>query len=277
MVEPNQAEPIDTPLLIVIVSGGTGRTATAVVTSALAQFERPSVQIVDHKNVRTSSAACRIVREIPSTPAVILHSLVSPKVRDTLLEEAKRRMIATVDVLGPVLAALSDQLRLTPQGKPGLSYKRQKDYFDRVDAVSFTLEHDDGAGLATLHKADVVLVGVSRSSKSVTCFYLGYRGIRAANVPLIAGMVPPEQLLKIPPEKVIGLTLTPNRLANIRQARQQRLRTAAVNYYVEHEAIRNEVRYALKLMRKHRWRCLDVSYMAVEEVAVQVLQMVGRA
>ncbi len=271
------AEPSELPLLIVIISGATGRTARAVVNSALAQYDQPNVQIVEETNIRSGAAAARIVGEITNQHAVIFHSLVSPKVRDAVLEEAKRRMIPTVDILGPVLAVLSDQLGLTPQGQPGLSYKLQKDYFDRVDAVSFTLDHDDGAGVNTLHKADVVIVGVSRASKSVTCFYLGYRGVRAANVPLISGIDPPQQLLEIPRDKVIGLTVTPNRLQNIRQARQHRLGTRAVDYYVHGETISEELRYALKLMRQHSWRCIDVSYMAVEEVAMQVLQMIGKA
>ncbi len=273
MAKPNS----DEPLLIVIISGATGRTATGVVNSALAQFEQANVNIVQKTSVRSRAAALRIVRAIPSEHAVILHSLVSPNVRDTVREEAKRRMIPTVDILGPVIAVLGDELGRTPQGKPGLSYKRQKDYIDRIDAVSFTLDHDDGAGLATLHKADVVLVGVSRASKSVTCFYLGYRGIRAANVPLISGIEPAKGLVKLPKEKVIGLTITPNRLQSVREARRHRLDSAALEYYVEREEISKELRYALKLMRKFGWRSIDVSYMAVEEVAMQVLQWIGKA
>ncbi len=270
------AEKNESTLLIAIISGGTGRTARSVVNAALAQFDHPNVQIVSKTKVRTGAAGSRFVRELSHQHAVIFHSLVSPKVRDAVLGEAKRRMIPTVDVLGPILAVLSDHLRATPQGKPGMSYKLQKDYFDRMDAVSFTLEHDDGAGMSTLQHADVVLVGVSRSSKSVTCFYLGYRGVLAANVPLIHGMDPPVQLLKLPREKVVGLTVTPNRLQSVRQARQHRLGARAVEYYVEQRAIADELRYALKLMREHSWRCIDVSYMAVEEVAMQVLQMIGR-
>ena len=264
------------PLLIVILSGATGRTVLEVVNSALAQFDHPNVRIVKQTGVRTSAAAARIVSEITSRHAVIFHSLVSPKVRERVIQEARKRMIPTVDILGPVLAVLSDQLGLAPQGKPGLSYKLQKHYIDRIDAVSFTLEHDDGAGLATLHDADVVLVGVSRASKSVTCFYLGYRGIRAANVPLISRLDPPDQLLKMPPEKVIGLTISPNRLQSVREARRHRLGAGATEYYVQPNEIGEELRDALMLMRKYSWRSMDVSYMAVEEVAMQVLQMIGK-
>jgi regulator of PEP synthase PpsR (kinase-PPPase family) len=265
------------PLLIVIISGATGRTAQEVVNSALAQFRDADVRVVRETDIRSSAAASRVVRNLSSEHAVILHSLVSPKVRDTVLREAKRRMIPTVDVLGPVIAVLADQLGRAPLGKPGLSYERQKDYIDRIDAVSFTLDHDDGARLATLHEADVVLVGVSRASKSVTCFYLAYRGIRAANVPLIKDHAAPEELVKLPKEKVIGLTITPARLQSVREARRYRLGGDALDYYVHHDEINEELRHAQRLMGRYGWRSIDVSYMGVEEVAVQVLQMVGLA
>ena len=268
-------ESTDQPLLIAIISGATGRTAHEVVNSALAQFGDANVRVIKKTGVRTSRAATQAVRELPSEHAVILHSLVSPKVRDALLDAARRRMIPTIDVLGPVIAVLADQLGRAPQAKPGLSYQRQKDYIDRIDAVSFTLEHDDGAGLATLSEADVVLVGVSRSSKSVTCFYLAYRGVRAANVPLISGINPAEQLREMPKEKIIGLTISPSRLQSVREARRYRVGGNALDYYVERDQIRDELRFALKTMKQHGWRTIDVSYMAVEEVAQQVLQMIG--
>ncbi len=266
----------DKPLSVVILSGATGRTAAQVVNAALAQFDRPNVQVVKHNNVRSVSAARRIVQQAAQQRAVICHSLVSPAVRDAVAEEAKQRMIPTVDVLGGVLAALSDQLGMAPEGKPGRSYALHKEHFDRIDAVSFTLSHDDGAGLSTLADADVVLVGVSRVSKSVTCFYLAYRGVRAANVPLIPGIEPPAELLALPREKVVGLTATPHRLRSVREARSARLGGGATDYYVGPAEIGAELRSALKLMQQHTWHCIDVSYMAVEEVAVQVLQYIGR-
>jgi regulator of PEP synthase PpsR (kinase-PPPase family) len=271
-------KPHDKPLLVVIISGATGRTAGQVVNAALAQFDRPNVRVIKKNNVRTVAAARKIVREVESDHTVICHSLVSPAIRDAVLDETNRRMIPTVDILGRVLAVLSDQLGVPPQRKPGLSYKLHKEYFDRIDAVSFTLEHDDGAGLGTLSEADVVLVGVSRVSKSVTCFYLAYRGVRAANVPLIPGIDPPDELLAMPRHQVIGLTATPNRLRSVREARRHKLDKSAsgtVDYYVGDMEIGAELRYALKIMKQYGWRCIDASYMAVEEVAVQVLQSIG--
>lgn len=266
----------DPSLEIIILSGSTGRTVEHVVRAALAQFGNPPVQLVKKVHVRSASAGREIVRSLEPGRAIICHSLVSTNVRDAVLDEAQRRMIPTVDILGRVLAVLSDHLGVAPKHKPGLSYKLQKEYFDRIDAVSFTLDHDDGAHVANLRQADVVVVGVSRVSKSVTCFYLGYRGVRAANVPLIRGLPVPEQLLRMPSEKVIGLTTTPGRLRSVREARRHKLGRRSADYYVEQNEVASELRYALQLMRKHNWRTIDVSYMAVEEVAMQILQMIGR-
>jgi regulator of PEP synthase PpsR (kinase-PPPase family) len=267
----------DPPLKIVIISGATGRTAQQVVQSALAQFADPNVEIITKKNVRSQRAATKIVREFAGQDVVLCHSLVSPEVRNAVMEEAKQHMIPNVDILGRVVAMLSDHLGSKPKEKPGMSYKLQKGYFDRIDAVSFTLDHDDGARPDTLDKADVVIVGVSRVSKSVTCFYLAYRGIRAANVPIIPGYDLPEKLLTMPKEKVIGLIVNPGRLKSVREVRQDQLGAGQLDYYVDRADITRELRYAQEVIDRYGWRCLDVSYMAVEEVAREVMKMIGKA
>jgi len=262
-------------LSIVVISGATGRTATQVVQSALAQFDDPDARIVKKTNVRSAQEAARIVQNLAGQRAVICHSLVTPKVRDAVLMEARRQDIPTVDILGRVVAMLSDHLGTQPHRQPGLSYKHQKDYFDRIDAISFTLDHDDGARIHELSDADVVLVGVSRVSKSVTCFYIGYRGVRAANVPLIPTFEIPQQLLDLPSKSVIGLTVNPNRLLAVREARRQAMGGAPLEAYIDRREIRRELYFAESLMEKHRWRQIDVSYMSVEEVASNVLRMIG--
>ncbi len=258
------------------MSGATGRTAAQVVNAALAQFDQPNVRLIHKHGVRSAAAARKVLRECVVGRSVVCHSLVSPVVYDAVREEARRRMIPTVDILGPVLAVLSDHLGVAPRRQPGRAYRMQKEYFDRIDAVSFTLEHDDGTGLPTLADADVVLVGVSRVSKSVTCFYLAYHGVRAANVPLIPGLPAPPQLLAMPRDKVIGLTVTPHRLRSVREVRRHRFGTGVAADYVDQREIATELRQALRLMKRHGWTTIDVSYMAVEEVAGQVLQMIGK-
>ena len=265
------------PLKIVILSGSTGRTAEQVVKAALAQFDDQDIRLVKKTKVRSVSSALKAVRDAAKQHAIVCHSMVSPEVRDAIVEEMKRRMVPNVDILGRVVAMLSDHLGAKPAEKPGMSYKRQKDYIDRVDAVSFTLDHDDGARPDTVNKADVVLVGVSRVSKSVTCFYLAYRGIRAANVPIIPGCNLPDKLLKMPKDKVIGLVVNPSRLKSVREVRQEQMGAGKLDYYVDRTDINQELRYAQDILKKNGWRCIDVSYMAVEEVAREVMKMIGKA
>ena len=257
-------------LTVIVLSGSTGRTADQVLKSALAQFEQPDLDILRALQIRSVRKAKEVVKKAAKDGSVILHTLVAPKIRDAVVRECERRMVPTVDVLGPTINALADHLGAAPRNEAGLSYEFQKEQFDRLDAVDFALAHDDGARARELSLAEVVLVGPSRVSKSVTCVYLACRGIRVANVPLIPQCTPPPELLKLNPHKVIGLTMNAHRLKSVRTARS---RTVGRNpKYADLEAIASELRFAHDLMLKHRWRCIDVSYKAVEEVAKEVIE-----
>jgi hypothetical protein len=172
-----------------------------------------------------------------------------------------------------MLNALDDHLGVRPRGKAGLSYELRKEQFDRIDAVDFTLAHDDGHRIEDLSRADVVLVGVSRVSKSVTCFYLASRGVRAANVPIVVGQDPPAELIRLDPRRVIGITMNANRLRKIREARLGNITHEDLPSYVDHSHIHEELWYAQSLMSQHRWRCIDVSYSATEEIAQEIIGM----
>jgi len=264
------------PLTIVTLSGSTGTTSEEVIQAALAQFKDPNVQIVAKTKVRTIRAAERAVKYAAEHDAVLCHTIVAPKVREAVVRESRRLDVPTVDLLGPILSLLEDHLHQTPRLRPGLSYRLRKEQFDRRVAVDFTLSHDDGCGLADIDKADVVLVGVSRSSKSVTCFYLAYWGIRAANVPLIPGCDPPAELLALPKKKVIGLTVNANRLRSLRRTRLEMMGDVELDKYVDPTELNRELNAAIALMSKYRWRRIDVSYMSVEEIAKEVATMIGR-
>ncbi|MDA1180394.1 MAG: kinase/pyrophosphorylase, partial [Planctomycetota bacterium] len=201
-----KSSPKSHPLNIVVVSGGTGRTGALVVNSALAQFRKPSVCVTNEPQIRKAAELRRVIRDAKRNNAVVCHTLVEPKLRSIAAQEAKASLVALVDILGPVVKLMADHLKVDPLSQPGLSYEVNKEQFDRMDAVDFTLAHDDGQRVGSLHKADVVLVGVSRVSKSVTCFFLAYRGIRAANVALTCATEPPPQLLKLDPARVVALT-----------------------------------------------------------------------
>jgi regulator of PEP synthase PpsR (kinase-PPPase family) len=218
----------------------------------------------------------RVVDEAADEGAVICHSLVAPEVREAVVQEAAKRKVPLVDALGPVLAILQDYLRQTPLRQAGLSRQLHKERFDRMDAVDFTLTHDDGLRTEGLPQADVVIVGASRVSKSVTCFYLATRGIRAANVPLIPNYEPPPELTSLDRAKVIGLTMNPGRLQKLRDTRVHRMGKADLRAYSDLQEIERELRYAEALMDKYGWRRMDVSYMSVEEVASEIAAMIKR-
>lgn len=258
-------------LLLHVLTGGSGRTCQQVLRAALAQFPGARASLVMRPCVDSVQAAEREAEEAARAKAVVCHSLVEPEVRRRFMREAELRGVPCVDVLGPVMSALEDALGVAPLGKPGLSYQLHKEQFDRMDAVDFTLGHDDGQRAHELDQADIVIVGVSRVSKSVTCFYLAYRGVRAANVPLHEQVPPPAQLLRLPPSKVVGLTMNAHRLRLLREMRLATLQPETIDYVAE-PAIQAELRYAHRLMADHGWNCIDASYKAVEEVAIELLR-----
>jgi regulator of PEP synthase PpsR (kinase-PPPase family) len=268
----NQPNGVDQPT-VVILSGGSGRTAETVVEATLAQFDHEDVRWTHRASIRDAKAAVEAVREAAKEGAILCHTLVDPKIRNAVVREAQRHPLPVVDVLGPALVAMEDYLGRKPKGVPGLSYELNKEQFDRIEAVDFTLAHDDGARLHELDRADAVLVGVSRVAKSVTCFYLAYRGIRAANVPIVAGLPIPSELVRLDARKVIGLTMNAQRLGAIRTARTPHLSVVPVEHYVDAGKVAEELRYARQVMSEHGWRSIDVSYMAVEEVAVEVIRL----
>lgn len=259
---------------VVLLSGGTGRTAQYVLDSALAQFPDSEARVSHRVKVRSARAAIAEVREAAESGAIVLHTFVDPKLREAVSREAQRLGVPLVDLLGPTLAALDDVLG-PPRNKPGLSYELHRERFDRIDAVDFTLSHDDGHRLRDLKRADIVLVGVSRVSKSVTCFYLACRGVFAANVPLVPGVDLPREVLRLPRSKVLGLTMHPARLRSLRAARQGVLGDVAHDYS-DDQCIAQELRRAQTLFAERKWRTIDVSYKSIEEVAHEILSLLGR-
>ena len=263
------------PPAILLVSDGTGSTCSHVVNTALLQFEKPDVRVIRRANVRTTQQARAAVAQALNDHAIIFSTLISEDVREALHHAAEKHLVPAVDLLGHVLSALAGVLKTSPRCDPKLLYELEQQHIDRIDAVDFTLAHDDVLRAHELSQADVVLVGVSRVSKSATCFVLACRGIRAANVPFVPGIQPPAELLGLDPEKVVGLTASVHRLQSIRQARVHSMRMGALDSYVDTREIAKELRYANGLMEKHGWRSVDVSFKAVEEVAKEVLRLIG--
>lgn len=262
----------ESQLVVVLVSGGSGGTGEHVLRACVAQFPEARVQVRRESSVVTPQAAEQIVTEAVRQAAVICHTLVDPRVRQALVQTALSQGVPCVDLLGPTLALLGERLARVPLGRAGLLYELHREEFDRLDAVDFTMAHDDGQRLHDLDQADVVLVGLSRVSKSVTCFYLAMRGVRAANVPLVPGMDVPDELRVLQPDKVIGLTMNAAHLAQVRQMRLNRIAGShAVPGYADKRELNREIRAIESLLAQHGWRNIGVSYKATEEVASEII------
>ena len=271
MVDPNLGDP-KLPVLMV-VSDGRGETCHQVVQAALVQFEGQDFEMVVRADVRTPEQVSLVIHEAADREATIFYTLVTAEARWALSGMAEQMLVPTVDVLGPSFGALHDLFQRAPSGKPGLFYASDRERFDRQSAIDYTLKHDDGRRAEELSQADVVLVGVSRAAKSTTCFYLAFQGVRAANVPLVFGTPVLPQLAALDPSKVVALSVNVSRLLTVRQARATNLGGRHIDYYTSKREVANEVIHAANLVKKHGWRSIEASYLAVEEIAREVIKM----
>jgi regulator of PEP synthase PpsR (kinase-PPPase family) len=258
--------------VVFVVSDGRGETCSQVLHAALVQFEGQEFDMVVRPEVRTAARVEEVLREAADREASVFYTLVSNETRWALTNLAAELLVPAVDVLGPAFSALHDLFQQAPSGKPGLFYAQDRERFDRQTAIDYTLTHDDGQRPDELYLADVVLVGVSRVAKSTTCFYLAFQGIKAANVPLIFGSPVLPQLKSLDPAKVIGLHVNVARLLTVRQARASDLGSRHVAYYTRKQDVAHEVLHARTLMKQHGWRSIETSYLAVEEIAREVMR-----
>lgn len=260
---------------IYIVSDGHGETAKRLVKAAIVQFSKIRHKIVRKSNVLTAEQVEKIVTKAAEAKAVIFYTLVSDDTRAMMSKASAAKLVTTVDLLGPSFTALHDLFKRDRGAKPGLLYTLEHEQIDRMNAIEYTLKHDDGQRPHELSQADVVLVGVSRASKSSTCFYLAYNGIKAANVPLIPEIPPPRQLLDLPPDKVIALRVNVNRLIAIREGRAYNMGIDFDDPYLDKRSIAKEMLATNELIEEHGWHTVEVSYLAIEEIARQIMQLRG--
>lgn len=268
--------PQNKPYTVYLVSDGTCRTCEQVIRATLVQFEE-DVRIIRKAKVRRAKTVWDLIQRAAEDEALVFYTLVVDQARDAIREASRHHMVPVVDLLGPVLVSLYDLFQITKRPKPGILYKSNQEYYDRIDAVEYTLHHDDGVGIRELKDADVVLVGVSRASKSTTCFYLAYRGIRAANVPLFPDSPPPPELLKVDQRRVIGMMVNPHRLRVVREARLRSWGSDLNDEYADRGNIARELRAVNDMIVRYGWRSVDVSYKAVEEIASEVLLLLEEA
>ncbi len=260
-------------LRIFIVSDATGRTCHTVVQAALSQFNTSQVEVVTLPHVRTFEQIEAILDRADQARGVVVYTMVAAEFRQRIYELGRLKGVPTVDILGPVLTRFSDILEISPLAQPGLFHQLDQAYFKRIEAVDYTIKHDDGVGLATLDQAEIVLLGVSRTSKTPVSIYLAYRGWKAANVPVVLDQPLPEELCHVDPRRVVALTINPDRLQLIRQERARHQRAGALDVYTDPLLIDDEVAYGLRLYRRHGWPIVDVTFRSIEETATEAARI----
>jgi len=260
-----------------LVSDATGETLNSVARACLVQFEGVDPEEHVWSLVRTKGQMDKVLRGIEEHPGPVLFTLVNTGLRDQLMEGCRRLDVPCIAVLDPVIHRLATWFEVAIRGRPGLQHVLDAEYFERMDAMNFALAHDDGQLTEDLNLADVVLVGVSRTSKTPTCIYLANRGIKAANVPVVPGCPVPPSLLSATRPLVVGLTKDPTQLV---QVRRNRLRMIAKDQseteYVDPESVREEVSMARKLCQRQGWPVIDVSRRSVEETAATIMGYFAR-
>jgi regulator of PEP synthase PpsR (kinase-PPPase family) len=256
-----------------LVSDSTGETLNAMTKAVCARFD--DVLPIEHSYplVRSSRQLERVLREIEAAPGVVIHTIVDHELRAGLEQGCRSQDCPCIAALDPMVASLGRYLGASLSTRVGAQHALDTEYFNRIEALNYAIGHDDGQGGQNLENADVVLLGVSRTSKTPTCIYLAHRGVRAANIPLVPGADPPAQLFEVKKPLIVGLVVSPDRLIQIRRNRLLSLNEGRESSYVDVEAVREETIRARRLFEKHGWPVIDVTRRSVEETAAAVINL----
>ncbi|WP_031550455.1 pyruvate, water dikinase regulatory protein [Parvularcula oceani] len=259
-----------------LVSDSTGETLNTLLKATAARFE--TAKPLEHvaSLVRSHVQLDKVLARIEQAPGLVMYTIVDAGMRRRLEVKCAELQVPAISVLDPLLNAFADYLGLEQTMRAGGQYELDEDYFRRIAAIDYTLAHDDGQMTWDLESAEVVLVGVSRTSKTPTCMYLANRGIKAANVPLVPTSDPPPELPGLRKPLVVGLTASPDRLSSIRASRMTNLAaTQDVESYTEQSAVRAEVQKAKRYFASNQWPVIDVTRRSVEETAAKILTLLS--
>lgn len=259
-----------------LVSDSTGETLNAMAKAVTARFD--GVIPIEHiyALVRSSKQMERVLEEVASAPGVVLHTLVDRELRAQLEAGCRKLNMPQLGALDPLVGALSRYLGAALSTRVGAQHTLDHEYFNRIAALDYAMAHDDGQGThEQLETADVVLCGVSRTSKTPTCIYLAHRGIRAANVPLVPGQEDGERLTALKSPLVVGLTVSPDRLVQIRKNRLDGLNASRASNYIDQDAVRDETVKARRAFERRGWPVIDVTRRSVEETAAAIVNLLS--
>jgi hypothetical protein len=256
-----------------LVSDSTGETLITVARAVVAQYE--GVAAIEHVYplVRSQTQLSRVLSEIENAPGIVLYTLVERDLAERLEEVCRNTGSPHLSVLEPVHSLLSSYLGAASTARPGAQHMLNAEYFKRIDAMNFTLLHDDGHLPDDLDDADVILLGVSRTSKTPTAIYLANRGVKTANIPLVPGVPPPAVLYGARKALIVGLVASPERIVQIRQNRLLSLKADDDTSYVDRDAVAEEIAASRRLFARHNWPMIDVTRRSIEETAAAILDL----
>ncbi len=261
---------------VYVISDSLGETGEKLAHAAISQFDEESIDVIRVPFVRNADQINEITAEAARKGAIICHTLVSPELREKLDEAAAAHGVRYVDILGPMLDAVSSIAQTKPRMKPGLIHKLDEEYFKKVEAIEFAVKYDDGKNPAGFEKADIVLIGVSRTSKTPMSMYLAHKKYKVANLPLVPEVPLPEEIFRVPPYRIVGLIIDPYKLNSIRTERMKALGFSSAANYTDITRIEDELAYAKAVMRQLHCVVLDVSNRAIEETSSRIIEIIER-
>ncbi len=244
--------------------------------TVLAQFDKIKVPVLTIGDVHRIEQIKDIVNQAENTGGTIVHTMVDDKLRNSLINLSEQAGVVSIDLMGPLFSRLTDLLEQTPLGHPGLYRKLHQDYFKRIDAIEFTMSHDDGMNPQDCHLADIVILGVSRTGKTPLSIYLSVLGWKVANIPLIIGLPVPLKLFELNRQRIIGLTIEPDQLYIHRKQRELQIGISDSSQYSDINKIREELEFAQKVYEKGCFTVIDVTHKPIETCALEVIELIGQ-
>lgn len=262
---------------IYIISDGTGETAATMIRAALVQYSEKEVSIIRHKNIRNENQLEPIISDAFDQRGLIAFTLVSQNLRKKIIEIASSKGVPSIDLLGPILNSLDTFFGVTSNAaQAGILRAVDESYFKRIEAIEYTVKHDDGKTFAELNKADIILVGISRTSKTPLSIFLSHKGWKVANIPIVLNQPLPEDLSKVDQRKIVGLIIDMESLQRIRKNRLEKFGQDPGGEYASLNHISNEIDYAKEIFKKNRkWPIFNVTERALEETASEITKIVA--
>ncbi|MDR1070957.1 MAG: kinase/pyrophosphorylase [Gracilibacteraceae bacterium] len=260
--------------VVYVISDALGETAELVYKAAAAQFDLSHSEFRRNSYVQTEAHIDEIIDEAASVDAILIYTMVMNPLRVYLDRRAREKNLVAIDILSPLISALSTKLGMAPQSVPNITHRVDEQYFRKIEAVEFAVKYDDGKDPRGALYADVVLIGVSRTSKTPLSMYLAHKGVKTANIPLVPEVAPPRELFLASPQNVFGLVLSPEKLNSIRSERLKSMGMDMSSNYAKYNRIVEELEYAENTMKRIGCMVIDTTNKAVEETAGIILQTV---